>query len=117
MAGKPAEEQINNTGWGFRRYNDELVPPACTVGWEYLPNNKKVVALKKSGGSESLYSENTALTPFTTLTTAPDGAQTRMTSAFSGGGGYLTSGGGGYLTSSPTRLSCTRSVLLHSDFR
>ena len=86
MAGKPAEEQINNTGWGFRRYNDELVPPACTVGWEYLPNNKKVVALKKSGGSESLYSENTALTPFTTLTTAPYGAQTRMNSAFAGGG-------------------------------
>ena len=66
MAGNLAEERIDNTGWA------------------YLPNNKKVVALKKSGGSESLYSEKTAITP---LTTVPYGAVTRMNSAFAGGGG------------------------------
>ncbi len=54
------------------------------VGWAYLPNNKNVVALKKSGGSESLYSEKTAITP---LTTVPYGAVTRMNSAFARGGG------------------------------
>ena len=69
MAGKLAEEQINNTGWA------------------YLHNNKNVVALKKSGGSESLHSEKTALTPLSTLTTAPYGAKTRMNSGFAGGGG------------------------------
>ena len=57
------------------------------VGWAYLPNNKNVVALKKSYGCESLYSEKTALTPLSTLTTAPYGAQTRMNTVFSGGGG------------------------------
>ena len=69
MAGKLAEERIDNTGW------------------VYLPNNKNVVALKKSGGSESLYSEKTALTPLSTLTTATNEAETRMNSAFAGGGG------------------------------
>ena len=58
-----------------------------TVVWAYLPNSEKVVALKKSGGSESLHSEKTALTPLSTLTTAPYGAETRMNSAFAGGGG------------------------------
>ena len=66
MAGKLAEERIDNTGWA------------------YLHNNKNVVALKKSGGSESLYSEKTAITP---LTTAPYGAKTSMNTVFSGGGG------------------------------
>ena len=77
MAGKLAEEQ---------KYK---------VGWAYLPNNKNVVALKKSGGSESLYSEKTAITP---LTTVPYGAVTRMNSAFAGGGAQ---------TLSPARLSAT----------
>ena len=58
-----------------------------TVGWAYLPNSEKVVALKKSGGSESLHSEKTALTPLSTLTTATNEAETRMNSAFAGGGG------------------------------
>ena len=69
MAGKLAEEQKHK------------------VGWAYLPNSEKVVALKKSGGSESLHGEKTALTPLSTLTTAPYGAETRMNSAFAGGGG------------------------------
>ena len=69
MAGKLAEEQKH------------------TVGCAYLPNNKKVVALKKSGGSESLHSEKTALTPLSTLTTASYGAETRMNRGFAGGGG------------------------------
>ena len=77
MAGKLAEERIDNTGW------------------EYLPNNKKVVALKKSGGRESLHSENTAITP---LTTATNEAETRMNSVFAGGGAQ---------TLSPARLSAT----------
>ncbi len=54
------------------------------VGWAYLPNNRKVVVLKKSYGCESLYSEKTAITP---LTTVPYWAVTRMNSAFAGGGG------------------------------
>ena len=58
-----------------------------TVGWAYLPNNKNVVALKKSYGSESLHSEKTALTPLSTLTTASNEAETRMNSALAGGGG------------------------------
>ena len=58
-----------------------------TVGWEFHPNDEKVVALKKSYGCESLYSEKTALTPLSTLTTAPYGAVIRMNSAFAGGGG------------------------------
>ena len=53
------------------------------VGWAYLPKNKKVVALKKSGGRESLHSENTAITP---LTTATNEAETRMNRGFAGGG-------------------------------
>ncbi len=57
-----------------------------TVGWAYLPNNKNVVVLKKSYGCESLYSEKTALTPLSTLTTAPYGAETRMNRGFAGGG-------------------------------
>ncbi len=57
------------------------------VGWGFHSNNKKVVALKKSGGSESLYSEKTALTPLSTLTTATNEAETRMNTVFSGGGG------------------------------
>ena len=57
------------------------------VGWAYLPNNKNVVALKKSGGSESLYSEKTALTPLSTLTTVPYRAETLVLSGFAGGGG------------------------------
>ena len=69
MAGKLAEERINNTGWGF-----------------YL-NNENAVALQKSCGCESLHSEKTALTPLSTLTTAPYRAQTRMNSGFAGGGG------------------------------
>ena len=87
MAGKPATKQENTVGWDFDRYNDEFVQPAHTVGCAYLPNSENVVALKKSGGSESLYSEKTALTPLSTLTTATNEAETRMNTVFSGGGG------------------------------
>ena len=66
MAGNLAEERIDNTGWA------------------YLHNNKNVVALKKSGGSESMHSENTAITP---LTTATHVAETSMNRGFAGGGG------------------------------
>ena len=69
MAGKLAEEQINNTGWGF-----------------YL-NNENAVALQNSCDCESLTDKNTAITPLTTLTTATNKAKTRMNSAFAGGGG------------------------------
>ena len=87
MAGNLAEEQINNAGCDFDRYNGEFVQPAHTVGCAYLPNNRKVVALKNSSGRESLYSENTAITPLSTLTTVSNEAETRMNSAFAGGGG------------------------------
>ena len=69
MAGKLAEKQINKA-----------------VGCAYLPNNKNI-AQQNSSGSESLHSEKTALTPLSTLTTAPYGAVTRMNRAFAGGGG------------------------------
>lgn len=67
MAGNLAEKQINKA-----------------VGCAYLPNNRKVVVLKKSGGSESMHSENTAITP---LITVSNEAKTRMNSGFAGGGG------------------------------
>ena len=66
MAGKLTEEQKH------------------TVGCAYLPNNRKVVVLKKSGGSENLHSEHTLVHP---LTTATNEAKTRMNSGFAGGGG------------------------------
>ncbi len=84
MAGKLAEEQINNAGCDFDCYNAEFVQSAHTVGCAYLPNNRKVVVLKKSGGSESMHSENTAITP---LTTATHVAETCMNRGFAGGGG------------------------------
>ena len=87
MAGKLAEEQKHKVGCDFDCYNAEFVQSAYTVGCAYLPNNRKVVALKKSYGSESLYSEKTALTPLSTLTTATNKAETRMNSEFAGGGG------------------------------
>ena len=83
MAGKLAEERINNTGYDFDRYNAEFVQSAHTVGCAYLPNNENVVALQNSSGRESLHSENTAIT---SLTTATNEAVTRMNSAFAGGG-------------------------------
>ena len=69
MAGKLAEEQKH------------------TVGCAYLPNNRKVVALKNSYGCESLTDKNTAITQLSTLTTAPYGVETRMNRGFAGGGG------------------------------
>ena len=68
MAGNLAEERIDNTGWA------------------YLHNNKNVVALKKSGGSESLTDKNTAITQLSTLTTVPYRAETLVLSGFAGGG-------------------------------
>ena len=56
------------------------------VGWGFYLNNKNTVASQNSSGSESLYSEKTALTPLSTLTTATNEAETRMNSAFAGGG-------------------------------
>ena len=55
-----------------------------TVGWGFPPNKENAVALKKSGGCESLTDKNTAITP---LTTAPYGAETLVLSGFQGGGG------------------------------
>ena len=69
MAGKLAEEQKH------------------TVGCAYLPNNRKVVALKNSYGCESLTDKNTAITQLSTLTTAPYGVETRMNRGFAGEGG------------------------------
>ncbi len=69
MAGKLAEKRIDKVGWGF-----------------YL-NNENAVALQNSCGCESLTDKNTSITPLSTLTTAPYGAETRMNSAFAGGGG------------------------------
>ena len=82
MAGNLAEEQINNAGCDFDRYNGEFAQK--TVGCAYLPNNENVVALQNSCDCESLHSENTAITP---LTTATNEAATRMNSGFAGGGG------------------------------
>ena len=59
-----------------------------TVGWGFYPNNKNIVQ-QNSCGCESLHSEKTALTPLSTLTTAPYGAQTLVLSGFQGGGGQL----------------------------
>ena len=55
-----------------------------TVGCEYLPNNRKVVVLQNSCDCENLHSEHTLVH---SLTTATYGAETRMNSAFAGGGG------------------------------
>ena len=65
MAGKLAEEQKH------------------TVGCAYLPNNKNIVQ-QNSYGCENLGGKHTLVTP---LTTASYGAETRMNSAFAGGGG------------------------------
>ena len=73
-----------NAGCDFDCYNAEFVQSAHTVGCAYLPNNRKVDVLKKSGGSESMHSENTAITP---LTTATHVAETCMNRGFAGGGG------------------------------
>ena len=85
MAGKLAEERINNTGYDFDRYNGEFAQK--TVGCAYLPNNENVVALKNSYGCESLTDKNTAITQLSTLTTATNEAETRMNTGFAGGGG------------------------------
>ena len=69
MAGKLAEERIDNTGWA------------------YLHNNKNTVVLQNSSDCENWDCEHIVVTPFTTLTTAPYEAETRMNSAFAGGGG------------------------------
>ena len=86
MAGKLAEEQINNAGCDFDCYNAEFVQSAHTVGWAYLHNDGNF-AFQKSYGCENLTDKNTSITPLSTLTTAPYGAETRMNRAFAGGGG------------------------------
>ena len=55
-----------------------------TVDRGFYPNNENVVALKNSCGCENWDCEHIVVTP---LTTAPYGAQTRMNTVFSGGGG------------------------------
>ena len=70
MAGNLSEKQINKA-----------------VGWAYLPNNRKVVVLQNSCDCENWDCEHIVVTPFTTLTTAPYGAETRMNTGFAGGGG------------------------------
>ncbi len=57
-----------------------------TVGCGFYPNNKNIVQ-QNSCGCESLTDKNTAITPFTTLTTASYEAQTLVLSGFQGGGG------------------------------
>ncbi len=52
----------------------------------FYPNNENVVALQNSCGCESLTDKNTAITQLSTLTTVPHVAETRMNSAFAGGG-------------------------------
>ena len=94
MAGKLAEKRINNAGGDFRRCNGEF--PHHTVGWgfhpnkknlmsvvdwTYLPNNENAFALQNSCGHENLDYEQTVVTPLTHET------ETRMNSAFAGGGG------------------------------
>ena len=66
MSGNLTEEQIN------------------TVGWSFYPNNENVVASQNSCGCENWDCEHIVVTP---LTTALHEAQTRMNSAFAGGGG------------------------------
>ena len=58
-----------------------------TVGWGFHLNNKNTVASQNSIGSENLTDQKMVLTPLTTLTTAPYGAQTLVLSGFQGGGG------------------------------
>ena len=58
-----------------------------TVGWGFHLNNKNTVASQNSSGSENLTDQKMVLTPLTTLTTAPYGAQTLVLSGFQGGGG------------------------------
>ena len=57
-----------------------------TVGWGFYLNNKNTVASQNSSVSENLTDKNTAITPFTTLTTASYEAQTLVLSGFQGGG-------------------------------
>ena len=57
-----------------------------TVDRGFYPN-KKNFATQNSCGCESLTDKNTSITPLSTLTTAPYGAETRMNRVFSGGGG------------------------------
>ena len=83
MAGNLAEEQINNAGCDFDRYNGEFVRSAYTVGCAYLPNDGNFV-LQNSCGCENLHSEHTVVHP---LTTATNEAKTRMNRVFAGGGG------------------------------
>ena len=69
MAGKLTEKQKHTVGLGF------------------YPNNENVVMLQNSCGRANLQSEHKVVTPLSTLTTAPYGAETRMNSGFAGGGG------------------------------
>ena len=57
-----------------------------TVGCAYLHNNKNTVVLQNSSDCENWDCEHIVVTPFTTLTTAPYEAETRMNRGFAGGG-------------------------------
>ena len=85
MAGNLATKQEYKAGCDFRRFNGEF--QQHIVGWGFYINNKNTVASQNSSGSENLTDPKMVLTPLTTLTTAPQGAETRMNTAFAGGGG------------------------------
>ena len=88
------------------------------VGWGFYLNNKNTVASQNSSGSESLYSEKTALTPLSTLTTAPYGAQTLVLSGFQGGGLLSKPRAAFHPIAHPATLRhpATRMCALHSNF-
>ena len=85
MAGNLATKQEYKAGCDFRRFNGEF--QQHIVGWGFYINNKNTVASQNSSGSENLTDPKMVLTPLTTLTTAPQGAETLVLSGFQGGGG------------------------------
>ncbi len=85
MAGNLATKQEYKAGCDFRRFNGEF--QQHIVGWGFYISNKNTVASQNSSGSENLTDPKMVLTPLTTLTTAPQGAETRMNTAFAEGGG------------------------------
>ena len=80
MAGNLATKQEYKAGCDFRRFNGEF--QQHIVGWGFYINNKNTVASQNSSGSENLTDPKMVLTPLTTLTTAPQGAETLVLSGF-----------------------------------
>ena len=107
MAGNLATKQEYKAGCDFRRFNGEF--QQHIVGWGFYINNKNTVASQNSSGSENLTDPKMVLTPLTTLTTAPQGAETLVLSGFQGGGGATRK------TRATSAFQGTRSVLLHRE--